>query len=186
MCDQVRVCAKWVGGKLSQLSGDGLKLLGADKLVAFGFHAINDLVASLLEKAPEQNDFFDDDTSTNPTHSRLSKDHFSHPMNNLAGLAAQTMIRNVATKILIAVEEPDNQDSAQAAHDAVASVVVHPALFDGSELGVEIRGVIVDWARQHEDRIQLLTKEHVSDALHLSGWHHKESQKSRHCTDILL
>ena len=82
---------------------------------------------------------------TDPTHSLLSKDHFSNVLNEPAGKVAATILKYVAPRILYAWEHPDIPID-QVLND-IMRVFHHPANRDPHcELHREMFSVVETWA----------------------------------------
>lgn len=69
---------------------------------------------------------FNDDNSSNPTHSMLSKDHFTNVLNEPAGRVASEVVRFVVPHITAAWD--DDSIDANGVCDQVLQVLHHPAL----------------------------------------------------------
>ncbi|KAF8429678.1 heterokaryon incompatibility protein Het-C-domain-containing protein [Tirmania nivea] len=69
---------------------------------------------------------FNDDDSSNPTHSMLSKDHFTNVLNEPAGRVASEVVRFVVPQITAAWD--DDTIDANGVCDEVLQVLHHPAL----------------------------------------------------------
>ena len=83
---------------------------------------------------------------TDPTHSLLSKDHFSNVLNEPAGKVAATILQYVAPRILYAWEHPDVP--VEQILDDVSRAFHHPALRDRNcELHTKMFRVVEEWAR---------------------------------------
>jgi hypothetical protein len=85
---------------------------------------------------------------TDPTHSLLSKDHFSNILNEPAGQVAAAILQYVAPRIIYAWEHPNvpvNQ-----VLDDISRVFHHPALRDHHcELHRNMYDVVQRWAQSH-------------------------------------
>ncbi|EMC91847.1 hypothetical protein BAUCODRAFT_38991 [Baudoinia panamericana UAMH 10762] len=107
---------------------------------------------------------WEDPTSSDPTHSLLSKDHFSNILNEPAGQVAAVILKFVAPRVIYGWEHPEVGEE-QILHD-VATVFHHPALRDGkSEMQREMFGVVERWVHarpdQGRDLDRLLSSESV-------------------------
>ncbi|KIW87528.1 uncharacterized protein Z519_11851 [Cladophialophora bantiana CBS 173.52] len=80
----------------------------------------------LTSSAKHQYEVWTDPHSTDPTHSMLSKDHFSNMLNEPAGNVAAEILKFVAPRVLYAWEHPDVPVQ-QVMHD-VESIFHHPAI----------------------------------------------------------
>ncbi|MCJ1435205.1 hypothetical protein MMC27_004577 [Xylographa pallens] len=88
---------------------------------------------------------------TDPTHSLLSKDHFSNVLNEPAGKVAATILKYVAPRILYAWEHPDIPVD-QILND-IMRVFHHPANRDPHcELHREMFSVVENWAFSQPNR----------------------------------
>ncbi|MCJ1414027.1 hypothetical protein MMC32_000352 [Xylographa parallela] len=88
---------------------------------------------------------------TDPTHSLLSKDHFSNVLNEPAGKVAATILKYVAPRILYAWEHPDIPVD-QVLND-IMRVFHHPANRDPHcELHREMFSVVENWAFSQPNR----------------------------------
>jgi len=106
---------------------------------------------------------FSDDNDTNPTHSMLSKDHFSNVLNEPAGKVASAVLKWVVPQI---VECWDNEDAdiARTLDRIVNGVLHHPALReygdDGASdgRGLMFREVEKWWGNKDEDEREKLRR----------------------------
>jgi len=105
---------------------------------------------------------FNDDDSSNPTHSMLSKDHFTNVLNEPAGLVASEVVRFVVPHITAAWD--DDSIDANGVCDEVLQVLHHPALRskEGQERMFE---VVRQWWEGKSGREQ----SHLEDALSKDG-----------------
>ena len=87
---------------------------------------------------------------TDPTHSLLSKDHFSNILNQPAGEIAATTLQYVAPRVIYAWQHPDIPVE-QVLNDVVR-VFHHPAIRDhGCEIQQNMFSVVERWARSRPD-----------------------------------
>jgi hypothetical protein len=87
-----------------------------------------------------------DPTSTDPTHSMLSKDHFSNILNPPAGQVAATILKYVAPRVIYGWEHPEVPD--QEILNDVGRVFHHPAMRDqNTEIHREMFAVVEKWVR---------------------------------------
>ncbi|KAK6509652.1 hypothetical protein TWF481_004383 [Arthrobotrys musiformis] len=84
----------------------------------------------------EQHIVFEDDHSTDPTHSMLSKDHFSNVLNGISGKTAQAVVAWVVPQIMEAWDD-DGVDVDRLMTRIVNGVLHHPAQRDQGEDGAE-------------------------------------------------
>ncbi|KAF3930451.1 hypothetical protein ABW20_dc0106554 [Dactylellina cionopaga] len=94
---------------------------------------------------------WNDPYCTDPTHSLLSKDHFSNRLNQPAGLIAQAVVKYVVPRIVFAWENPNTP--VQMVLDDVSRVFHHPAVRDPRlELHTNMFKAVQDWVNQMPDR----------------------------------
>lgn len=87
---------------------------------------------------------------TDPTHSLLSKDHFSNVLNEPAGQVAAAVLQYVAPRVVYAWDNPDVP--VDEVLDDVARVFHHPALRDHRvEIHRAMFAVVERWARSRPD-----------------------------------
>ncbi|KAF3180938.1 hypothetical protein TWF751_010153 [Orbilia oligospora] len=84
----------------------------------------------------EQHIVFEDDYSTDPTHSMLSKDHFSNVLNGISGKTAQVVVGWVVPQIMEAWDD-EGVDVDRLMTRIVNGVLYHPAQRDQGEDGAE-------------------------------------------------
>lgn len=80
----------------------------------------------------EQRIFDAGSTATNPTHSQLAKDHYDHPLNDLAGRVA-VRISSYTISIIIQLWQPGNTMDPRAAIEDILGVFHHPNNTDKSD-----------------------------------------------------
>ncbi|CAF9911832.1 MAG: hypothetical protein ALECFALPRED_007664 [Alectoria fallacina] len=91
-----------------------------------------------------------DRNCSDPTHSLLSKDHFSNILNEPAGQVASTILKYVAPRILFAWQQPDIPVE-QVLNDVVR-VFHHPALRRSDcELHQNMFSAVESWVRSRPD-----------------------------------
>lgn len=125
--------------------------------------------AVLESSAKHQFDVWNNPTSTDPTHSMLSKDHFSNVLNEPAGQVAVQILQYVVPRVMYAFDHPDVPVD-QVLNDCV-SVFHHPALRDSrSEVHNNMFRVVQDWAHNYhgKDLNDILSSESVK-----AGRNHK-------------
>lgn len=123
---------------------------------------------------------FHDDYSTDPTHSMLSKDHFSNVLNEPAGKVASQVIKWVVPQIVACWDDP-RIDIQRTMDRIIHGVFHHPALRQyGDDGAVDGRmamfGVVEQWwremgERERNDLRQKLSREGVEQ-----GRNHKEGE----------
>jgi hypothetical protein len=109
-------------------------------------------------------------TSTDPTHSMLSKDHFSNVLNEPAGQVAVAILQYVAPRVIYAWDHPDVPVD-QVLNDCMR-VFHHPGLRDSRcEIHVNMFEVVKKWAQNHrgKDLNQVLSSESVRAGKNHSG-----------------
>ncbi|KAH7156397.1 heterokaryon incompatibility protein Het-C-domain-containing protein [Dactylonectria macrodidyma] len=74
----------------------------------------------------EQHIVFHDDNSSNPTHSMLSKDHFSNILNEIAGRCAASTVTWVVPQLMNAMDD-DSVDIDELLNGIVHGIMHHPA-----------------------------------------------------------
>ena len=99
---------------------------------------------------------FSDDEDTNPTHSMLSKDHFSNVLNEPAGKVASAVLKWVVPQIVECWDD-DNADIARTLDRIVNGVLHHPALREYGDDGArDGRGLmfreVEEWWSDMSDR----------------------------------
>ncbi|KJZ71619.1 hypothetical protein HIM_09013 [Hirsutella minnesotensis 3608] len=96
----------------------------------------------------EQHVVFEDDRSSDPTHSMLSKDHFSNILNEIAGRTAAKMLHWVVPQLMQAIDD-DGTDVNRLLERIVHGVLHHPAQREMGRDGVpEARRLIFDSVRE--------------------------------------
>ena len=94
---------------------------------------------------------WEDPTSSDPTHSLLSKDHFSNILNSPAGQVAAAILQYVAPRIVYAWDNT-NTPVAEVLAD-VSRVFHHPAARDQRcEIHNKMFAVVDNWVKQRPDR----------------------------------
>ncbi|TQS36609.1 hypothetical protein Golomagni_02934 [Golovinomyces magnicellulatus] len=133
--------------------------------------------STVLEaSAKSQFEPWNDPICTDPTHSMLSKDHFTNILNGVAGQVATVILQYVAPRILYAWENPGiNVDEVMT---DVLCAFHHPALRDESlELHRNMFNVVRKWAEEQPDHNyinEILGSESVK-----AGRNHKIKDGSR-------
>ncbi|PHH68503.1 hypothetical protein CDD80_7468 [Ophiocordyceps camponoti-rufipedis] len=126
----------------------------------------------------EQHIVFEDDRCSDPTHSMLSKDHFSNILNEIAGRTAAKMLHWVVPQLMEAIDD-DGVDVNRLLNRIIYGVMHHPAQREMGNDGVAearqlIYGCVQEWwgemdDSQRDDYRQKLTREGVQN-----GDNHKE------------
>ncbi|KAK6434109.1 hypothetical protein LTR95_009711, partial [Oleoguttula sp. CCFEE 5521] len=121
---------------------------------------------------------FNDDNDTNPTHSMLSKDHFSNVLNEPAGKIASQVLKWVVPQI-VACWDDDRIDIGRTINRIITGVFHHPALReygdDGARDGrMQMFQVVEQWWGQMDRREQDDMRRKLSRDGVLNGRNHKE------------
>ncbi|KAK5136637.1 hypothetical protein LTR08_002651 [Meristemomyces frigidus] len=112
-----------------------------------------------------------DQTSSDPTHSMLSKDHFSNILNEPAGQVAAVVLQYVAPRVIYGWDHPEVEDS-EILND-VSRVFHHPAARDSScEIHRQMFAVMEKWVHSLPDRGQSLNQSLSSESVK-AGRNHK-------------
>lgn len=126
----------------------------------------------------QQHIVFNDDNCSNPTHSMLSKDHFSNVLNEPAGRIASQIVKWTVPQLM---ECWDNEDIniARTLDRIITGVFHHPVLRDGGRDGArDIRGImfgtVEDWWKGKSGRERELLRKQLSRKGVLDGKNHKE------------
>jgi hypothetical protein len=125
----------------------------------------------------QQHVVFRDDRSTDPTHSMLSKDHFSNVLNEPAGRVASATVKWVIPQI---VEAWDNEraDIPRTLDRIINGVLHHPALRDQGGDASEGRrimfGVVEKWWSEKDSREKDGLRRQLSRRGVENGDNHKE------------
>lgn len=101
--------------------------------------------------AKHQYEVWTDPHSTNPTHSMLSKDHFSNVLNQPAGQVAVAILQYVAPRVIYAWDHPDVP--VDQVLDDCMRVFHHPGLRDPRcEVHNSMFDVVKKWAHNYRGR----------------------------------
>jgi hypothetical protein len=126
--------------------------------------------ADLVISDKVQYEVFDNPNASDPTHSMLSKDHFSCWLNEPAGQVAIVVVRHAVTEVVAAWSDP-SVDPYHAINN-IMRVFCHPALLDRNcAVQMEMYGTVERWVNSlgYEDRnrmLQGLTKHGVRQGHH--------------------
>ncbi|GAB7338714.1 hypothetical protein MBLNU457_5432t1 [Dothideomycetes sp. NU457] len=134
--------------------------------------------AVVQSSANQQYLVFDDPHCTDPTHSMLSKDHFSNILNEPAGKVASCILQYAAPRVIYAWNHPEISDDQVV--DDVVRAFHHPAIRDRSlEVHRNMFEVVEQWARSYRgaDLNQILGtqsvragKNHKAEAMPAQGF----------------
>lgn len=128
---------------------------------------------------------FHDNHSTNPTHSMLSKDHFSNILNEPAGKVASQVLKWVVPQ-LIACWDDERIDVNRTLNRVINGVFHHPSLRDyGDDGAVDGRrlifGVVQQWWGSKDEHERSFLRDQLSRDGVEQGRNHKEGvQDSGH------
>jgi hypothetical protein len=155
-------------------------------LAPFMLPIINQLKVELNQGSSEiiqsstdkQLNVFYDDHCTDPTHSMLSKDHFSDVLNEVAGKIASSVVKWVVPQLMQAWDDP-RVDIDRTINRIVNGVFHHPALRNtGDDGAMDCRRImfstVEQWWRQanQADLRQQLSREGIEQGLnHKPGQH---------------
>lgn len=104
--------------------------------------------------ADQQFVIWNDPTSSDPTHSMLSKDHFSNYLNPIAGRVAATILQYTVPRVLFAWENPGVPVS-EVVED-ILRAFHHPALRDNNcEIQRNMFSTVKKWVDENPKRDQL-------------------------------
>ncbi|KAI1136015.1 Het-C-domain-containing protein [Hypoxylon sp. FL0543] len=126
----------------------------------------------------EQHIVFNDDESTDPTHSMLSKDHFSNILNEIAGKTASKVLYWVVPQIMEAWDD-DSIDVDRLNNRIINGVLHHPAQRDMGEDGARDGRRIMfrsveEWWNQMDEGAKDEYRQKLSRDGVLNGENHKE------------
>lgn len=126
----------------------------------------------------KQHIVFQDDSCSDPTHSMLSKDHFTNILNEPAGKVASQVLKWAVPQI---VECWDNEgaDAERTVERIVKGVFHHPALRQSGDDGAsdgrqQMFRVVEDWWREKSDREKDDFRDKLSRSGVENGRNHKE------------
>ncbi|KAH8899384.1 Het-C-domain-containing protein [Thozetella sp. PMI_491] len=126
----------------------------------------------------EQHVVFNDDQSTDPTHSMLSKDHFSNILNEIAGRTASKVLEWVVPQIMQAWDD-HGVDVDRTLTRIIHGVLHHPAQRDQGEDGARDGRQIMfrsveEWWNEKDEREKDEYRRKLSREGVLNGQNHKE------------
>ncbi|KLU88047.1 hypothetical protein MAPG_07034 [Magnaporthiopsis poae ATCC 64411] len=128
----------------------------------------------------EQHIVFEDDDSTDPTHSMLSKDHFTNILNEVAGKTAKKTVQWVVPQLMQAWDD-HNMDVNRLMNRIISGVLHHPAQRqqgqDGAEEGRRIIfSSIEEWWNEMDEGAKNEYRRKLSREGVENGQNHKEGQ----------
>ena len=125
-----------------------------------------------------QYEVWTDPHCSDPTHSLLSKDHFSNILNEPAGQVAAAILKYVAPRVIYAWEHPDIP--VQQILDDVVRVFHHPAIRDSHcEVHRTMFDVVQQWVNSRPDRGASLNDVLGSEGVR-TGKNHKADPNHAH------
>ncbi|KAF2713588.1 Het-C-domain-containing protein [Pleomassaria siparia CBS 279.74] len=135
----------------------------------------SEVIASSREK---QHIVFNDDESTDPTHSMISKDHFSNVLNEPAGRIASEVLKWTVPQI-VKCWDNDGEDAERTIQRIITGVFHHPAQRDSGDDGArDVRnimfGTVQNWWSQLSDRAKDDLRDKLSRDGVEQGRNHKE------------
>ncbi|KAK4617981.1 hypothetical protein CLAFUW4_12517 [Fulvia fulva] len=121
-------------------------------IIASASNALKQGSGSVVDSsAAQQYLVWSDPTSSDPTHSMLSKDHFSNILNPPAGELAACILQYVAPRVIYGWEHPEVPE--HEILDDVGRVFHHPALRDQNiEIQRKMFSVVESWVHKRSDR----------------------------------
>ncbi|OCT49783.1 hypothetical protein CLCR_06651 [Cladophialophora carrionii] len=129
----------------------------------------------------QQHIVFNDDHSSDPTHSMLSKDHFSNVLNEPAGKVARQTVKWVVPQI-VACWDDESVDVERTLNRVIHGVLHHPALRDYGQDGASdgrrlMFGVVEEWWHGKSEREKDGLREQLSRRGVETGRNHKPGVK---------
>ncbi|KAL2062784.1 hypothetical protein VTL71DRAFT_5856 [Oculimacula yallundae] len=127
-----------------------------------------------------QYEVFENDTCTDPTHSMLSKDHFSNVLNTIAGKIACTTVKFTVPRIVDSWSD-EGKDVRQTIDD-ILQVFHHPALRDENREGQKAMfETVKQWWEDKDESDQEHFKQILSfDGVKAGNNHEGESEEGGH------
>lgn len=121
---------------------------------------------------------FHDDSSSDPTHSMLSKDHFSNILNEPAGKIASQVLKWVVPQ-LISCWDDERIDVERTLNRIIQGVFHHPSLRDFGNDGAGdgrrlIFGVVEQWWGSKDEQERMILRDQLSRDGVETGRNHKE------------
>lgn len=128
----------------------------------------------------EQHIVFEDDYSSDPTHSMLAKDHFTNILNEIAGRTASQVVSWAVPQLMEAIDD-EGTDVNRVLNKVIYGVLHHPAQRnDGPDGASEGRRIIYDsvknWWNEMDDRQRDEYRRKLSREGVENGQNHKEGQ----------
>ncbi|KAL4901831.1 heterokaryon incompatibility protein Het-C-domain-containing protein [Aspergillus multicolor] len=122
----------------------------------------------------QQHVVFNDDSCSNPTHSMLSKDHFSNILNEPAGRVASQVVKWTVPQLMELWDDED-QDIEGTLNRIISGVFHHPVLRqDGPEIRRIMFDTVRDWWEGKSEREMEGLRDQLSREGVREGRNHKE------------
>ncbi|KXG51916.1 Heterokaryon incompatibility Het-C [Penicillium griseofulvum] len=126
----------------------------------------------------QQHVVFNDDDCSNPTHSMLSKDHFSNILNEPAGRIASAVVKWSVPQLMSCWDD-ENIDIDRTLDRIISGVFHHPALREsGRDGAVDMRQIMFStvekWWSEKDDEERDILREQLSRDGVLEGRNHKD------------
>ncbi|KAF3384330.1 hypothetical protein F1880_001995 [Penicillium rolfsii] len=126
----------------------------------------------------QQHIVFNDDNSSNPTHSMLSKDHFSNILNEPAGRVASEVVKWTVPQLMQCWDD-ENIDIDRTLNRIISGVFHHPALHQyGDDGAADIRGImfstVEQWWNSKDEEEREVLRDQLSREGVREGRNHKE------------
>jgi hypothetical protein len=126
----------------------------------------------------QQHIVFNDDNSSNPTHSMLSKDHFSNILNEPAGRIASEVVKWTVPQLMQCWDD-ENIDIDRTLNRIISGVFHHPAMHRyGDDGAADIRGIMFStverWWSEKDERERDVLRDQLSCDGVRQGRNHKE------------
>lgn len=126
----------------------------------------------------QQHIVFNDDFSSNPTHSMLSKDHFSNVLNEPAGRIASSVVKWTVPQLMQCWDD-EEEDIDRVLTRIISGVFHHPAQREYGDDGAnEMRHImfstVEEWWNEKSDEARDYLREQLSRDGVLEGKNHKE------------
>jgi hypothetical protein len=135
----------------------------------------SEVIQSSREK---QHVVFNDDSSTDPTHSMISKDHFTNVLNEPAGKVASQVLKWVVPQIVECWDD-ERADVDRTINRIINGIFHHPALREQGEDGArdarqQMFHVVESWWREMSERERADLRDKLSREGVEAGRNHKE------------
>ncbi|KPI40566.1 uncharacterized protein AB675_7508 [Cyphellophora attinorum] len=141
---------------------------------------VKDQEARLLHG--KDNIFDDASTATDPTHSQLCKDHYGHPLNEIAGIVAVQITTSTIKKI-IELWQPDSKAAVKPVIDTILETLHHPFNYSKeSDLQSLMVAQVFNWSARHGEKHDMLHKQILIglDKSHQAAINLGEAAKASH------